>query len=386
MLFIHDHTFVSKDGKYYTTGSLNQKVMDRYKSWFGNCSVFATTRKAQEKDSAFIKEENKVEGIDFKLVSKKNSIKHLINICKPMENAVKESDCIVVRMSIFGAIGIHYARKYNIPYMVEMVACPWDSLWYHSIKGKILAPFMTALTKKVCKQAKYVLYVTNKFLQKRYPSYGKQVGCSDVELLDIDSEVYKKRLDKIKRTDLKGKTLKLCTVANIEVRYKGQEIVIRSLKKLSEKGINCEYYLIGGGDSTRIKKIIKEEGVENKVHIIGPVPHEKVFDYIDKIDIYVQPSNQEGLPRAVIEAMSRGCPIIGSSTGGIPELINSNMVFKKGSVNAFCKVMDRLTNEKLYKCAKQNYQKSFEYEKEYLDKKRSNFYMDFASCVKKEKM
>lgn len=386
MLFIHDHTFVSKNDKYYTTGSLNQKVMDRYKLWFGNCSVFATTRKAQEKDSAFIKEENKVEGIDFKLVPKNNSIKHLMNIRKPMEKAVKDSDCVVVRMSIFGAIGIYYARKYDIPYMIEMVACPWDSLWYHSVKGKILAPFMTLLTKKVCKQAKYVLYVTNKFLQRRYPSYGKQIGCSDVELLSIDSDVYTKRLEKIKKTDLKGKTLKLCTVANIGVRYKGQEIVIRSLKKLSKKGINCEYYLIGGGDSKRIKKIIKEEGVEDKVHIIGPVPHDEVFDYVDKMDIYVQPSNQEGLPRAVIEAMSRGCPIIGSSTGGIPELIDKSMVFKKGSINGFCKIMDNLTNEKLYKFAKQNYNRSFEYEKKYLDRKRSDFYLDFANYVKKEKI
>ncbi len=152
MLFIHDHTFILENNSYYTTGSLNQRIMDRYKKWFGNVSVFARKTSATDKNQSFIREENRVQGIDFLLVDKSKSFKRLNKCYKKIYKAVSEADCVVVRMSIFGALGIRAAKKLSKPYMVEMVACPWDSLWYHSFKGKVFAPFMTLLTKKICRQ------------------------------------------------------------------------------------------------------------------------------------------------------------------------------------------------------------------------------------------
>ena len=46
---------------------------------------------------------------------------------------------------------------------------------------------------------------------------------------------------------------------------------------------------------------------------MGGVPHNKIFQLLDDIDLYIQPSLQEGLPRSVVEAMSRACPIIGQA-------------------------------------------------------------------------
>ena len=42
---------------------------------------------------------------------------------------------------------------------------------------------------------------------------------------------------------------------------------------------------------------------------------------LDKADLFLMPSRSEGLPRALIEAMARGLPCIGSNIGGIPELL-----------------------------------------------------------------
>ena len=380
MLFIHDHTFVVDGNEYYTTGSLNQSVMDRYKGWFGNLTVFATMRVPTEKDASFIKPGNLVKGVDFQLVPKRNSVSHIIKCSSLIEKAVVKSDCVVIRMSIFGALGVHYARKHHIPYLVEMVACPWDSLWNHSLKGKILAPIMTIVTKKVCKHAPYILYVTNEFLQKRYPPTGSTIGCSDVELKKLDPAVLSMRIKKLNQYD-KNDILKLVTVANVNVRYKGQELVIRALSKLEKNGLHCEYYLIGGGNPEYLSTVAKECGVEEKVHIIGPKPHDEIFDILDQMDIYVQPSLQEGLPRAVIEAMSRGCPVLGSSTGGIPELIASECVFKRKSSSSFIMMMSKINMDFLLRNAKLNFEKAKEYEKDYLDKKREEFYMEFKRSV-----
>lgn len=381
MLFIHDHTFVVDNGKHYTTGSLNQQVMNRYKDWFGDVSVFATKKNATEKDKAYIREENYVENVGFELVDKKYRISYLIQTAKKIQTAVQNNDCVVVRMSIFGAIGAYYARKNGVPYLIEMVACPWDSLWYHSFKGKLVAPFMTLLTKYICEKAPWVVYVTNEFLQKRYPTKGYSIGCSDVELTEINEDILNSRINKI--NSMKDtKTLKIATLANINVRYKGQELVIRSIKKLKKDGINVQYYLIGGGDSAFLSKVADECGVSENVHIIGPKPHEEVFSLIDDIDIYVQPSLQEGLPRAVIEALSRGCPVIGSSTGGIPELIDSECVFKKGNIAGFIDIIKNVDIDFLVRNAERNFSTSKQYEKTYLDNKRTDFYSAFINSFK----
>ena len=55
-----------------------------------------------------------------------------------------------------------------------------------------------------------------------------------------------------------------------------------------------------------------------------------VLNWLDDIDIYVQPSFQEGLPRALVEAMSGGRPAFASTTGGIPELLPADCLHCPG--------------------------------------------------------
>lgn len=382
MLFVHNHTFVEHNGSYYTTGSLNQKVMNRYASYFGKVDIFATVRTAKTGDMTFVREENKVTGLGFHLMPKQRSLGDLLSSLKPLELEVKRAECVVVRMSLFGAIAVHYARKHHVPYLVEMVACPWDSLWHHSFKGKLLAPFMTLLTKKICWQAPYVLYVTQNFLQRRYPTKGRQIGCSDVELTTIDPDILNHRLDKIQKTDLTTRPLHLATVANVAVRYKGQDCVIKAITALRKSGIEFEYSLIGGGNSSRLQALAQTEGVSGLVHIIGPIPHENVFDYLDDVDVYVQPSLQEGLPRAVIEAMSRGCPVVGSNAGGIPELLDDDCVFTKGSLPDLETILSSIDISWMSEKAKTNYARACGFKKTILDEKRAKFYREFAQYSK----
>lgn len=380
MLFVHDHTFVRKDTEYYTTGSLNNKIMNRYKRWFNDVTIFANYREYTDSDKTFIKEENKVENVTFKVIKKNNKISYLIKIRKEIAKEVMNSECIVIRMSLYGAIATYYARKYNKPYLIEMVACPWDSLWNHSIKGKIFAPFMTICTKIIVKRAPYVLYVTNEFLQKRYPTKGINIGCSDVELFNIDSKFQLQKIDKIKKMDLKN--IKLCTVANVNVKYKGQDSVIKSISLLNKKGIKCDYYLVGAGNQDRLRKIAKKYNVEEQVIFIGPKPHNEIFEIFDDIDIYVQPSFQEGLPRAVIEAMSKSCPIIGSNAGGIPELIDKKYIFKKGNYKQLADIILNIRKEDLLVESKKNFENSKIYDKNVLDLKREAFYLNFFKETK----
>ncbi|MTV96985.1 glycosyl transferase family 1, partial [Streptococcus pneumoniae] len=70
-----------------------------------------------------------------------------------------DSDLIVVRIpSIIGSKTADYALKIGKPYLTEIMGDAWDSYWYHSLKGKLLAPYIYAKTKSIVKNANYCIY------------------------------------------------------------------------------------------------------------------------------------------------------------------------------------------------------------------------------------
>ena len=94
------------------------------------------------------------------------------------------------------------------------------------------------------------------------------------------------------------------------------------------------------------------------------------------MDIYIQSSLIEGLPRAILEAMSRACPAIGTNAGGIPELINEKYIFKKKDVNGLVKILKSINKFKLNEMAKYSFEKVQEFKREKLENKRRKFYCE----------
>src|SRR5699024_8455537 len=147
-----------------------------------------------------------IENFSVYKINNPSNLKGLLNrrkINEQIHKAVKESDYIVARLpSFIGNIAIKYAKKMNKPYSTDVVACPWDALWNHSFKGKIVAPFMFLKTRNLVRNSSYVIYVTNEFLQRRYPTNGVNIACSNVVIKNIDEKVLDKRINKIKSKPL----------------------------------------------------------------------------------------------------------------------------------------------------------------------------------------
>lgn len=269
------------------------------------------------------------------------------------------------------------AHKMGKKYFALMVACPWDGLWNQDWKRKIAAPYRYLMNRYVLKNADYALYVTNRFLQNRYPNHvGNSIGISNVVLRENHVGVLNSRLEKI-NAKRSNDPIKLATIAMLNVRYKGQRFVIRALRKLKEMGYdNYHYYLIGGGDDNELRRIATKEGVTEHVHFVGKLPHEDVFKLLDEIDIYIHPSLQEGLPRSVVEAMSRALPCIGARTAAIPELLDDQFVVKRKSVDKIVeKLLELRENKELMsQQAIRNFEEAKKYECSVLDARRKEFY------------
>jgi glycosyltransferase involved in cell wall biosynthesis len=168
----------------------------------------------------------------------------------------------------------------------------------------------------------------------------------------------------------------------IDLEYKGHDLVLEAMSNLKKKGIDFNYIIAGKGDSKRLNDLAIKLGVRNNVVFLGLIDHSEIEIFFEKIDIYVQPSRVEGLPRAVVEAMSFGCACIGSSSGGIPELLDEEAIFNSGSVESLTHKLKYFNNSEILISQSQiNFEKSKNYSFDSLEKKRKAFYDKFLMSI-----
>lgn len=383
ILYCHDGPMaIDRDGNAYPK-TFTEEVLARYYNIADYFTMFVRTNTIDNKQI-----KDPVANMEkLNIVSSPNlaSIKGIIFNRKLAKKLLKKEidkcDALIIRLpSHISNLAVEMAKEMNKPYLIELVTCPWDALWNHSLKGKIIAPYMYQATKKRVREATHVVYVTNDFLQKRYPTNGKSVNCSNVALTEFDDSVIKKRLGKIDNFN-KDKKVVIGTTAAVNVRFKGQQYVIEALGKLKKEGItNFEYHLVGGGEQKYLRAVAEKFKVTEQVKFLGALPHNEVFKWLETIDIYTQPSRQEGLPRALIEAMSRGLPAFGANTAGIPELLESKFIFSNTNKNIdeICNILKRFDKESMISQANRNYDESKKYDKHLIEERRSKFFKQFA--------
>lgn len=378
IIFAHDHKLRYDNGIFFTQGGLADNITQRYTSIYGDLTIIcrAISIKPDEKNLSRIENPSvRVNAVHSSslVISGKDKQK--------IRETVEKSDGVIVRLpSIIGEEVFKCAKQLKKPVLAEIVTCPWDSLWNHSLKGKVIAPVMWFKTRKSTKSADYVLYVTQQFLQRRYPTNGINIGCSDVELIDNKDNILEYRLESIDKKAENDEFI-LGTLASLNTKFKGQQYVMEAIAKLKSDGKKIKYRLAGGGDVSYLHSVAKKLDIEDLIIWDGLVPHKDVFDWFAKLDLYIQPSEQEGLPRALVEAMSRACPCAGSDVGGIPELLQPEDIFKRSSWNSIYSYLKKIRKDKLKANAKHNYVKAQEYTKTSLAPIREKFYKDFKSYI-----
>ena len=296
-----------------------------------------------------------------------------------LSEEIMNADRIIIRTPGMwpSTLALKLCRKFGRSYLIEAVEFAFDLRWYsRNPIVRLFAPYAEAKSRKEIARAPYVSYVTSRKLQERYPTNGKSLGCSDVELAESDSSV----MGRHKAANPGGisRPVIFGTAAGIS-RLKGQEYVIRAIHELEKRGItNIEYHLAGADETGETVRLAETLGLGGRVKFFGPVPHDKIFDWYDSLDVYIQPSMTEALCRALIEAMSRALPIACSDAGGNSELASGDMLFKAGNVKEIAEVMVKMLDPEIREReAIRSFTKAQEFEKRRLDPIRDKFYMDF---------
>ncbi|SRX75618.1 glycosyltransferase family 4 protein [Aequorivita antarctica] len=151
--------------------------------------------------------------------------------------------------------------------------------------------------------------------------------------LGIDTNYYNPDLfpEKLGAND----TFNIITVANL-VPVKGIEVLIKAIKRLDDSSIKLTVL----GDNTNeygqyLISVCKQLNIEGQVNFLGKKTD--VRPYIAASDLYVIPTlnegRKEGMPMALVEAMSMGTPVLGSDISGINFVLKhfKNLLCKAGS-------------------------------------------------------
>jgi glycosyltransferase involved in cell wall biosynthesis len=116
-----------------------------------------------------------------------------------------------------------------------------------------------------------------------------------------------------------GKKFIIGTIAELHPN-KGLIYAINALEKLKAVHPNFIYFIISEGEQrTLLENMIKEKGLENHIKLIGFVPH--AAEYLKGLNLFLLPSVKEGVPYTLLEAGFAGVPVVSTTVGGIPELI-----------------------------------------------------------------
>lgn len=253
-------------------------------------------------------------------------LRSLPSILKVMRRSIEPGAAYILRVpttvpSLYSLL----LRLRRIPFAVEVAADPHDGYSRKALNNHPLAPVFQALFVRLmrwqCKAAAASAYVTREALQRRYVPRSPDTSFAFTSI-DLVPEAYAEG----PRTAGSFNTTKshLVLVGNMQKSFKGHDVLLKAMKRLKDEGLETRLTVVGYGENQPIYASMAEEmGLD--VAFTGKLQNgEPIRRVLDTGDLFVLPSRQEGLPRALLEAMARGLPAVATRVGGTPELLNED--------------------------------------------------------------
>ena len=107
-------------------------------------------------------------------------------------------------------------------------------------------------------------------------------------------------------------------VGALDNGQKGQEFIIAVARELERSHPDVHFMLVGGGDDEAMLKAAAA-GLSN-LTFTGFV--DNVGDYLAAFDVFILPSNREGIGSILLDAMEQGLPVVASRVGGVPDIVH----------------------------------------------------------------
>lgn len=138
--------------------------------------------------------------------------------------------------------------------------------------------------------------------------------------------------------------LKIITLSKL-IKRKNIDLVIKALSKVD---FDFEYSIFGQGCKQRyLENLIEKYELKDKIKIYPHIEHNKIWDELDKNNVFILPSVNETFGISYLEAMSRGLITIGTIETGIDGVIenNKNGYLINPSVQEIKEILEKINNQ-----------------------------------------
>lgn len=384
------HYYRDANGRVYADAIFGYDFYKRYLTAFDH--VFAVGRVTQVQIPPEGKKRADGPGVTFLDLAPGRGIKGYISTAiynyKKIRQYIKEADCVIARVTgVVPNMVVEMCERQGVPYSIEVVVDPWLYFAPEVRSGLVFSisrRYFTSLLRKACMNAEGVSYVTERYLQERYPcralrgAGGFTEHYSSVELPDEDfasPRIYRK-----------SDCVTVAHVAHVfEGNSKGHYTLFKAIEEVLKRGYKIKAICVGDGPSKKdYLHYLESRGIEGSVEFVGVFADgSEVRKCIAKADAFVFPTKAEGLPRALLEAMAEGLPCLASSVCGIPEILQPECLFDPDDYMGFASgIISFIENPTLMsKLSQNNITIARKFSVSELAKRRTDFYRKVASTA-----
>ena len=118
--------------------------------------------------------------------------------------------------------------------------------------------------------------------------------------------------------------LAIGSVGRLDEPVKGYSVLVSAFPIVSRRQPRAVCLVAGSGAAeASLRSTARESGTGDRLRFLGE--RQDIPDFLQALDLYVQPSRLEGFGLAALEAMAAGVPVVASHTGGLPEVIEDGV-------------------------------------------------------------
>ncbi len=262
-----------------------------------------------------------IRGIDFHFLKSGLKFKNTplnLGLLPKLDQLMKENDYDLVQaftpVPFFADMAAIAARKNKIPFFLSYNTFDLGG------KGLLLAPLIYLYQKTL---ERFTINSARKIIL-----YNKNLSESDaLNMHRNKTEFVHPGIDKeiFRPMDLSPKYFLFVGTLNRKQKWKGLHHLLKAIKILDSRGLKARLKVAGTGDSLgHFKTFSRKLGIENNVEFLGFLNDRDLAETYNKSHSLVVPSftNAELMPFVITEAFACGKPVIASSVGGIPYIID----------------------------------------------------------------
>jgi len=235
-----------------------------------------------------------------------------------------------------------FRKNWRIVYTLHNPG-PWLGQYDSTFEEIIQKMAFLSFDLYVCRKVSKVIVLSKEIKKNLYKRWNIDKKSIELVYNGVDSQTYTKYNKPFK--EIKEKY----NISNKYILFVGQLHKRKGVADLLKSIKNIDYpcVIVGGGpERGNLEKLIKKLELNN-VTLTGAIPRDDLISLYLEADLYVLPSTAEALPLTILEAMSSGLPIISTTVGAIPEIIENEkngFLIEPHDINALKQAIKKLIN------------------------------------------